>query len=89
MMRYQGLLNFTFLLFVTANLWAKPIVICESCEVKSISEGIKLAVDFDTLLVKKGTYKEFNIIIDKPLTLIGEDYPIIDGEKKGEIIRMV
>ena len=74
---------------VTANLWAKPIIICDSCEVKSISEGVKIAMEFDTLLVKKGTYKEHNILIDKPLTLIGEDYPIIDGEEKGEIIRIV
>ncbi|WP_324026279.1 nitrous oxide reductase family maturation protein NosD [Maribacter sp. BPC-D8] len=89
MIRYQSLLIFTLVLMVTANLWAKPIVICDSCEVKSISEGIKIAMEFDTLLVKKGTYKEYNILIDKPLTLIGEDYPIIDGEEKGEIIRIV
>ena len=89
MIRYQSLLIFTLVLMVTANLWAKPIIICDSCEVNSISEGVKIAMEFDTLLVKKGTYKEHNILIDKPLTLIGEDYPIIDGEEKGEIIRIV
>jgi len=88
-MRHQGLLNFIFLLFIATHLWAKPIVICESCEVRSISEGIKRAIDFDTLLVKKGTYKEYNILIDKPLTLIGQGYPVIDGEEKGEIMRIV
>jgi len=89
MIRYQSLLNFTFLLFFTVHLWAKPIVVCESCKVKSISEGIERAIDFDTLIVKKGTYREYNIIINKPLTLIGEGYPKIDGEDKGEIIRIV
>jgi nitrous oxidase accessory protein len=48
-----------------------------------------MASDFDTLLIKKGTYKEFDILIDKPLTLIGLNYPIVDGEDKGEIIRIV
>ena len=68
---------------------AGAITICADCEVKSIKAGIEQAADFDTLLIKKGTYKEFNILIDKPLTIIGENYPVIDGEKKGEIIRVV
>lgn len=44
------------------------------------------AADGDTVLVKKGIYKEANIKIDKSITLIGEDMPTIDGEEKGEII---
>ncbi|WP_394972994.1 nitrous oxide reductase family maturation protein NosD [uncultured Croceitalea sp.] len=66
----------------------KTITICPDCNVKTVREGIKMASDFDTLLIKKGTYKEFNILIDKPLTLLGEDFPVIDGEDKGEIIRI-
>nr|WP_139327677.1 nitrous oxide reductase family maturation protein NosD [Zobellia uliginosa] len=89
MMQYPKLFIFVLVLFTTVELWAKPIVVCESCVVKSISEAVALAIDFDTLLVKKGTYKEYNILIDKPLTLIGENYPIIDGEDQGEIIRIV
>ncbi|SIS80817.1 nitrous oxidase accessory protein [Zobellia uliginosa] len=88
-MQYPKLFIFVLVLFTTVELWAKPIVVCESCVVKSISEAVALAIDFDTLLVKKGTYKEYNILIDKPLTLIGENYPIIDGEDQGEIIRIV
>ncbi len=77
------------LLFLKTFLWAKTTPICSDCEVKSILEGVQRASDFDTLLIKNGTYKEFNILIDKPLTLLGENYPIIDGEDQGEIIRIV
>lgn len=42
----------------------------------------------DTLLVQKGTYKEFEILVDKPLVIKGIDYPVVDGEKKGEIFRI-
>lgn len=80
---------FWLLLFVATGLWSKTVNVCGECEVKSIKEGVALSADFDTLLIKKGTYKEFNILIDKPLTLLGENYPIIDGEDKGEIIRIV
>nr|AWJ66157.1 nitrous oxide reductase maturation protein [uncultured bacterium] len=76
-----------FLMGIT--LWGKTIEVCANCEVKTIKAGIALAADFDTLLIKKGTYKEYNILIDKPLTLLGEDYPVIDGGERGEIIRIV
>lgn len=88
MYKYQ-LQLLVFIFFMGTSLWAKTIVVCPNCEVKSIKEGIALATDFDTLLIKKGNYREFNIIVDKPLTLIGENYPIIDGEDRGEIIRIV
>ena len=84
----RGLL-IVVLLFWGKFLWGKTIPICADCEIKSISEGVSTAADFDTLLIKKGTYKEFNILIDKPLTLLGENYPIVDGEDQGEIIRIV
>ncbi len=60
--------------------------VCDNCEYKSIKEAISKAKPHDIILIKKGVYKEYNIIIDKPLTLLGENYPIIDGENKGEII---
>ena len=81
-------LAITGLLLGTA-LYANTITVCPSCEIKSVKDGVAMASDFDTLLIKKGTYKEFNIQITKPLALIGEDYPIIDGEDKGEIITIV
>lgn len=65
---------------------ADTITICNSCKFQNINEAIAAANDFDTLLVKKGTYKEHNILVNKPLTIIGEDYPVIDGELKGEVI---
>lgn len=81
-----------FLLLVllnSAEIHAEKIVVCNSCDTSSIIEAIKIAKDFDTIIVKKGTYKEYNIIIDKPLSIIGENYPVIDGELKGEIITII
>lgn len=77
---------FVLLFLMVTSLWAKTIEVCVSCEVKTIKGGIAIAADYDTLLIKKGTYKEFNIVIDKPLTLLGQEFPVIDGEDQGEII---
>lgn len=83
-------LSLSVLIFLLGTtLWAKTIEVCATCELKSIKDGIVLASDHDTLLIKKGTYKEFNIIIDKPLTLLGEEFPVIDGEDKGEVITII
>ena len=81
--------NFFILLlciFSGSALMGKTIEVCASCEVVSIAEGIALASDYDTVLIRKGTYKTYNLIIDKPITLLGRGYPVIDGEDQGEII---
>ncbi len=74
--------------FLGSMVWAKTWTICNTCEQSSIKETIAIASSNDTLLVQKGTYKEFEILVDKPLVIKGIDHPIIDGEKKGEIFRI-
>ncbi|WP_073085009.1 nitrous oxide reductase family maturation protein NosD [Winogradskyella jejuensis] len=76
-------------LLVNAFAKAETITVCASCQHTSLSNAITAAQAGDTILVKKGTYKEYNIVVDKPLTIKGENFPIIDGEDKGEIIRIV
>ncbi len=76
------------LLLLGQSLWAKTWNICNTCENSSIKETIALAKAHDTLLVQKGTYLEYEILVDKPLVIKGIDYPIIDGEEKGEIFRV-
>lgn len=51
-----------------------------------LQESISAAAPGDTLLVMSGTYREGNIKIDKPLTLIGKEFPVLDGDKKFEVI---
>jgi nitrous oxidase accessory protein len=71
------------------QLSAQIIEVCEDCEINSLQVAIDKAKAGDTIVVKKGTYKEFNILVNKPLTIQGENYPVIDGEDQGEIIRIV
>jgi len=63
--------------------------VCDTCPIKSIQQAIATTDRGDTIWVKKGTYKEYNLLVDKPLTIIGEDFPMIDGEAKGEVLRIV
>ena len=51
-----------------------------------IQQALAQAQAGDTIYVDRGIYLEKNLIIDKPLTLIGLDFPILDGEHAFEII---
>ena len=57
-------------------------------KITSIKQAIAKAKPGDTIIVKPGTYREGNIILEKSLTLIGEGLPILDGEKKYEILTL-
>jgi nitrous oxidase accessory protein len=50
-----------------------------------LQAAIKAARPGDTVYVKPGRYTEGNVIIEKSLTIIGENFPILDGEDKFEI----
>lgn len=76
------------LFFQVGKSDAKTIVVESQGNITSIKVAIVRARAGDTILIKAGTYKEGLIIIDKPIVIKGEDYPIIDGENKGEIIHI-
>ena len=54
--------------------------------IKTITAAIAVAKSGDTILVDEGIYKEKNLVIDKQLVLKGINHPVLDGEKKYEII---
>lgn len=51
----------------------------------SIQEAVDRAHSGDTLILSQGVYQEHEIIIRKPLTLIGENLPTVDGNHQGNI----
>jgi nitrous oxidase accessory protein len=74
-------------IFLFANcLFAKTIHIGKQQTIKTIQQGLIIAVNGDTVLVDAGHYHEKNIIINKSVFLIGNDYPVLDGDNKYEII---
>ena len=75
--------------FKAQAIQSNSIEICESCEVKTIMSGIEQAHDGDTLLLTGKRYPEYNILIDKPITIKGIGNPVIDGEDKGEVIKVI
>lgn len=53
---------------------------------KQIKQAIAVAKNGDSIIVFKGLYKEGNILINKSVTLIGINLPVIDGDKRFEVL---
>lgn len=75
---------FLLLLLQGWGILAKTITVHPKSAINSIKKAIELADDYDLIVVEAGTYKETDIHINKPLTLLGKK-AIVDGENKGEI----
>ena len=85
----KNLFTFLSVILMTSSSYAFQIEVCKTCPISTIKEAIRQAKDFDTILINKGNYKEHDILVNKPLTIIGKDYPVIDGELKGEIVTII
>jgi nitrous oxidase accessory protein len=67
------------------HLSASTIEVCGDCQINTIKAALSVAKAGDVIKVQKGVYQESNLIIDKSLTIIGENKPTIDGQLKGDV----
>jgi len=82
----KGTITCWLLAALTNALPARTIEVCPTCPVSSVKQAVVSARPCDTILVKYGTYTEGNIFIDKDLTLLGENFPILDGGGDSEVL---
>ena len=68
------LVLFLFVL-LSAIVSAKTLIVGQGENIKTIKQAILNSQDGDSIIVRKGVYKEGNIIIEKSITVIGENYP--------------
>ncbi len=73
------------ILLITTQAFSKTIKIGAKESVRTVKQGIEISQPGDTLMIKSGTYREGNIIIEKSITIVGENYPVMDGENTYEI----
>ncbi|MEO0084741.1 MAG: NosD domain-containing protein, partial [candidate division WOR-3 bacterium] len=65
------------------SLYAKDeLIVYPNQNLGSVVENLK---EGSTLIIKAGTYKVDNIKITKSISIIGENFPIIEGNNKDEV----
>lgn len=79
------LLCFCFSFFLTC-LHSQKIEVGKNRAIKTIKRAIQLANPGDTVLVHYGVYREGNIVLEKKIILQGIGFPILDGQKKYEVV---
>lgn len=84
--KLSKIIGFFILLLFPLFLHSKTFYVSKEGVSNSIQNAINNAVDADTIKVSPGNYFEKNIIINKSITLIGENLPVLDGEGKYEIV---
>lgn len=75
-----------FLLFFPVLFFSNVLKVGKTEQYSTIKAAVSAAKSGDSIFVESGIYKEGNISIDKPLSLIGVDRPVLDGEMKYEIL---
>jgi nitrous oxidase accessory protein len=83
---FHVILSLIVLLGSFHEVWPTTIFVGKKAFPHTIQSAIKMAHDGDTILVSRAHYFEKNLIVNKAITLIGIDFPILDGEKKYEVL---
>lgn len=73
-------------LLMSQALFARVIITGQGQRMTSLAEAVRAAKDGDTIFLKNGIYKEGNVVLRKPLTILGEGNTILDGENKHELL---
>lgn len=72
--------------FFFTSLSARTIVVDQKGNIPTLKMAITLATPGDTVLVRPGTYREGNLSIQRSIVILGEGFPVLDGENKYEIL---
>lgn len=73
------------IIFICPELYSKEILVSKSGSISSIKHAIQLASENDKIIIESGVYAEGNIMVDKSISIIGNDFPVVDGKGKSEI----
>jgi len=79
-------ISLIFVFCLIPSGFGQSIEVCKTCDVKTLTEAIFAAKPHDKITVQKGIYNEHDIVIDKPVKIVGKEHPVIDGEKKGYVL---
>jgi nitrous oxidase accessory protein len=84
--KYYHWLTCALIVMITLPAQAKTWRVSPQGKLPSVQQAIDLASPGDTIVVEHGIYKEKTITVTKPLYLLGINYPVLDGERKHEVL---
>jgi nitrous oxidase accessory protein len=82
------ILSIIVLLCFGLTLQARVLLVGRGEAFTGLHAAVAAAAEGDTVLLKKGVYKEGNIQITKSIILLGEEGAVLDGEGQHEILTL-
>ena len=64
---------------------ADEVVVCPDCPIHSLKDAIQAVQPGGTVRVQAGTYSESNLVIRKPIHLLGAGRPVVDAGGQGNV----
>lgn len=64
----------------------QTVVVSPGGPVRTLAAALRLVSTGGRIVVKPGTYREPTIIVDRPVTIEGEGFPVLDGEGARQIM---
>jgi len=81
------ILAFTILILVTNQRGSsETFQVGNEMPYTTITSALMAAQDGDSVVVYGGIYKEGNIIVARSISLIGVNWPVLDGQRKYEVV---
>ena len=66
----------------------RTLVVGDRGAYASIADALSDAADGDTIRIEAGTYREYALLVDRKVTILGVGRPVIDVENNGEGLRI-
>jgi len=86
MLKKSGLFILCFLFHSASILNARSFFVYPALSSTEINKVLENASPTDSIIFRSGYYLINNLVILKPLVLTGENYPVLDGSNKNQII---
>ena len=83
-MKHITITIFCFLIYLPIQ--ANHLYVGEGKPYSTIRQALEIAMDGDTITVGPGVYKEGNLVVRRSISLIGDGWPVLDGDKKFEVL---
>jgi nitrous oxidase accessory protein len=71
-----------------ASAQQDSVTVSPNGRVRTLSAALGAVKSGGLVIVMPGTYREHGVVVSRPVTIVGRGMPIIDGENKGEILKI-
>jgi len=61
-------------------------IVCPDCELRTLTAALARVRPGDRIVLRAGLYRESPVVVDKPVEIVGEGGPVLDGAGEHEIL---